>query len=39
MVKDANAETAGKAPFKENPRRLAYALALLNSATKAQASV
>ena len=35
MVKDANAETAGMAPFKENPRRLAYALALLNSVTKA----
>ena len=35
MVKDANSETAEKAPFKENPRRLAYALALLNSVTKA----
>jgi hypothetical protein len=35
MVKDANAETAGMAPFKENPRRLAYALALLNAVTKA----
>jgi hypothetical protein len=28
-------DTAGMAPFKENPRRLAYALALLNAVTKA----
>ena len=33
MVTDARAETAGMAPFKENPRRLAYALALLDSIT------
>jgi len=31
MIKDANSETAGMAPFKENPKRLSYALALLNS--------
>ena len=29
--KDARAETAGMAPFKENPARLAYALQLLDS--------
>ena len=28
-------KTAAMAPFKENPHRLAYALALLNAVTKA----
>ncbi len=31
LVKDAYTETAGMAPFKENPNRLNYALAMLQA--------
>jgi len=34
LVKEARTETASLAPFKENPRRLTYALALLDSVVK-----